>query len=87
MPYDVILLYQIFYPILFRIKSKYSNEWSSALRMRLEDRILLNKNKTVAAISEELGYMNPETFIRSFKKFTQMTPTQYRKQIDSYTRN
>ena len=42
--------------------------------------MLLNTNKTVAAISEELGYMNPETFIRSFKKFTQMTPVQYRRQ-------
>ena len=63
------------------------NEWRSALRMRRAERMLLNTNKTVAAISEELGYMNPETFIRSFKKFTQMTPTQYRKQIDSYTRN
>ena len=26
--------------------------------------------------------MNPETFIRCFKKFTQMTPVQYRKQVE-----
>ena len=44
--------------------------------------MLLNTNKTVATISEELGYMNPETFIRSFKKFTDMTPAQYRKQVE-----
>lgn len=55
-------------------------EWKNSLRMRRAERMLLNTNKTVAAISEELGYMNPETFIRSFKKFTQMTPVQYRRQ-------
>lgn len=58
------------------------NEWKNSLRMRRAERMLLNTNKTVAAISEELGYMNPETFIRCFKKFTQMTPAQYRKQVE-----
>lgn len=57
------------------------NEWKNALRMRRAERMLLNTSKTVAVISEELGYMNPETFIRTFKKFTQMTPAQYRKQV------
>ena len=50
--------------------------------MRRAEHMLLNTNKTVAAISEEPGYMNPETFIRCFKKFTQMTPAQYRKQVE-----
>lgn len=58
------------------------NEWKNSLRMRRAERMLLNTNKTVATISEELGYMNPETFIRSFKKFTNMTPVQYRKQVE-----
>lgn len=58
------------------------NEWKNSLRMRRAERMLLNTNKTVAAISEELGYMNPETFIRCFKKFTQMTPAQYRKKVE-----
>lgn len=58
------------------------NEWKNSLRMRRAERMLLNTNKTVATISEELGYMNPETFIRSFKKFTDMTPAQYRKQVE-----
>lgn len=58
------------------------HEWKNSLRMRRAERMLLNTNKTVAAISEELGYMNPETFIRCFKKFTQMTPAQYRKKVD-----
>ena len=50
--------------------------------MRRAERMLLNTTKTVSTISEELGYMNPETFIRSFKKFTQMTPAQYRRQVN-----
>lgn len=58
------------------------NEWKNSLRMRRGERMLLNTNKTVAAVSEELGYMNPETFIRSFKKYTGMTPAQYRKKIE-----
>lgn len=58
------------------------NEWKNALRMRRAERMLLNTNKTVSSISEELGYMNPETFIRSFKKFTKMTPAQYRKKVN-----
>lgn len=58
------------------------NEWKNSLRMRRAERMLLNTNKTVAAISEEPGYMNPETFIRCFMKFTQMTPAQYRKQVE-----
>lgn len=58
------------------------NEWKNSLRMRRAERMLLNTNKTVTTISEELGYMNPETFIRGFKKFTHMTPAQYRKQVE-----
>lgn len=59
------------------------HEWKNALRMRRAERMLLNTKKTVAVISEELGYMNPETFIRCFKKFTNITPTQYRKQYEN----
>lgn len=55
------------------------NKWKNSLRMRRAERMLLNTDKTVASISEELGYMNPETFIRSFKKYTGMTPAGYRK--------
>ncbi|WP_461883611.1 helix-turn-helix domain-containing protein [Fusicatenibacter sp.] len=36
---------------------------------------------TVGQISDELGYGNPESFIRIFKKEYQMTPAQYRIRI------
>lgn len=57
------------------------NEWKRAIRMRRAEHMLLNTKKSVVAISEELGYMNPETFIRVFKKDLHMTPAQYRKQM------
>lgn len=60
------------------------NEWKQSLRMRRAERLLLNTSKSVASISEELGYMNPETFIRAFKKFTQMTPTEFRNQSGAF---
>lgn len=41
---------------------------------------LLTTNDSVTAISEALGYENPENFIRAFKKYYHMTPTQYRRQ-------
>lgn len=35
---------------------------------------------SIADISSTLGYENPETFIRTFKKELFMTPAKYRKQ-------
>jgi two-component system response regulator YesN len=41
----------------------------------LLEKTCLNINQ----ISDKLGYENPESFIRQFKKFTRCTPTEYRK--------
>lgn len=38
----------------------------------------MNTQKSVADISEILGYENPETFIRAFKKDLHITPAKYR---------
>lgn len=54
-------------------------EWKCAIRMRKAEHMLINTNKTVMEISDSLGYVNPETFIRAFKKEIHMTPSQYRK--------
>ena len=40
--------------------------------------ILAGTGKSVSQISDELGYLNTESFIRIFKKFTDLTPTAYR---------
>ena len=46
--------------------------------IRKTERLLINTQKSVADISEILGYENPETFIRAFKKELHITPAKYR---------
>lgn len=55
------------------------NDWKRVLRMRRAEHMLLNTNSSINDISYSLGYENPETFIRAFKKELHMTPSQYRK--------
>lgn len=59
------------------------NDWKRTLRLHKAEHLLMNTGQSVAEISEELGYTNVETFIRSFKKDLHMTPAQYRKQKHS----
>lgn len=58
------------------------NDWKRILRLRRAEHLLLNSNQTVAEISSSLGYTNPETFIRAFKKELHLTPAQYRKEME-----
>lgn len=57
------------------------NDWKRTLRMRQAEHMLLNTKKSVADIGSALGYLNLETFIRTFKKEIHLTPAQYRKQM------
>ncbi|WP_031552864.1 helix-turn-helix domain-containing protein [Oribacterium sp. FC2011] len=56
------------------------NDWHRALRIQKAEHMLSRTQKTVMEISEELGYENPESFIRAFKKELHITPAKYRKQ-------
>ena len=47
-------------------------------RFQRAEEFLTGSSMTVGQISDELGYENPESFIRIFKKEYQMTPAQYR---------
>ena len=47
-------------------------------RCQRAEELLTCSSMTVGQISDELGYENPESFIRIFKKEYQMTPAQYR---------
>lgn len=40
--------------------------------------LLTSTGYTIEQISQQMGYENPESFIRIFKKFTKKTPTDYR---------
>ncbi|MCB4791499.1 MAG: response regulator [Elusimicrobia bacterium] len=41
--------------------------------------ILVSTGCTINQLSDKLGFMNPESFMRIFKKVTGLTPTKYRK--------
>jgi two-component system response regulator YesN len=43
--------------------------------------LLGGTERTVAQIAYELGYQNTESFIRQFKKYTSLTPNQYRQHV------
>lgn len=59
------------------------NDWKRTIRIRKAEHMLLNTKKSVSDIGASLGYINPETFIRAFKREIHLTPSQYRKQIYS----
>lgn len=49
------------------------------IRFKMATFFLLNTNKTIAEISEDIGYTNVEHFNRLFKKNFNITPGKYRK--------
>lgn len=48
------------------------------IRMRRSEILLQTTNMTIADISNSLGFENPETFMRVFKKKKGLTPSQFR---------
>lgn len=50
------------------------------LRCDKSAQLLLGTRKKISDIAEEVGYMNVHTYIRVFKKYYFITPTQYRMQ-------
>ena len=54
------------------------NDWKRALRIRRAEQLLLGTKTPVSEISAELGFENPESFIRAFKKELHITPAKYR---------
>lgn len=56
---------------------KYS-DFIRDLRFQKAESMLKHTNFSIHAISEQLGYENPENFMRAFKKAYGMTPSEYR---------
>ncbi|MGG1516406.1 helix-turn-helix domain-containing protein [Paenibacillus oryzisoli] len=54
------------------------------VRMREAQRLLLEGNATVNLIAEQAGYTNVTSFMRSFKKYAGMTPSEYRQAERKY---
>lgn len=55
----------------------------TSIRLKQGIVLLCNTSLSIAEISERLGYQNPETFIRTFKKHQKETPAQYRKKYQN----
>ncbi len=57
------------------------NEYKLTLKIEEAKNLLAETGYTVGQISDRLGYENPESFIRQFKKIIGSTPTEYRSKI------
>jgi YesN/AraC family two-component response regulator len=55
------------------------NEFKFAVKTEEAKNLLLNTGYNINQISDKLGYENPESFIRQFKKITKKTPTEFRR--------
>lgn len=55
-------------------------DFITSKKMELCKNMLLNSEISVNELAERFGYSSPQNFIRVFKKYTLMTPGQYRKQ-------
>ncbi|AJY74273.1 helix-turn-helix domain-containing protein [Paenibacillus beijingensis] len=51
------------------------------IRINASKALLLEKDRKVNDIAEKVGYANSRSFLRTFKKYTGMTPSEYRKMI------
>ncbi len=54
------------------------NDYKASVMIGRAKRMLGETDRTVEWISEHLGYQNPESFIRQFRKMARVTPSRYR---------
>jgi two-component system response regulator YesN len=67
---------------MFNRKSNCSfRDYKLGVKIAKAKYFLKETNLNVSEIAVELGYQNPESFMRIFKKMTQLTPMQYRKKF------
>lgn len=59
------------------------NEYINILRIREAQRLLRETSLNVTAICEQVGYLNITHFNRRFKQISSMSPTEYKKMIQS----
>jgi YesN/AraC family two-component response regulator len=64
---------------LFNKKSKIKfRAYKLKVKMDRAQELLTRTRLTISEIAIQLGYQNPETFMRMFKRLMKLTPTQYR---------
>jgi len=55
-----------------------------AIRMEASKERLADRKLKISEIAEAVGYTNIHSFLRTFKKYTGMTPTEYRELIAAH---
>ncbi len=76
----VRLNYKYFSRIFKEKAGKSFNKYKLSLRMSLAKQFLEGCGWTVSQIAYKIGYQNPDSFMKMFKKFTGFTPSEYRNQ-------
>ena len=54
-------------------------DYKLSVKIKRAKELLNTTGRTISEISDKLGFMNPESFMRIFKKVTKVTPSQFRK--------
>lgn len=62
------------------------SEYVGRLRVTRACALMRDTELSVAQVAQQVGYQDLHTFLRNFKKYTHMTPTQYREQKMDATR-
>jgi len=57
------------------------NEYRLSLRIEEAKRLLKKSSYTITQIAYKVGYQNPASFMEMFKKFSRLTPSQYRSRL------
>ena len=60
-------------------------EYLQKVRIENSMRLLVNTNKTVESIANEVGYLDIKSFYKIFRKYTKTTPSKFRKGNNRFT--
>jgi len=76
---DTVFLSPKYLSRVFRLHARCGfNEYKLKCKVEKAKELLVKYGYTINQIADKLGYENPESFIRQFKKIVGSTPTEYR---------
>ncbi|MFA5859421.1 MAG: response regulator [Elusimicrobiota bacterium] len=64
-----------------KIKGMNFNEYKTKVKFNIAQKLLKKTCYNINQISDKLGFQNPESFMRMFKKMNGSTPTDFRKKL------
>ena len=75
--------YSYFSRIFKKVMGKSFTSYVNELKLEEAKRMLLTTNKSIAQISAQVGFSGQSYFIAKFRQYTNMTPLQYKKSVES----